>query len=80
MLKIKRIINIIKMLKIGIGVKTIEEVEYALKDFYTINGVIENKHRKCNTCKHQHKMSCPNSSDCYAIDYKPFYEKVESEE
>lgn len=65
------------MLKKALDVKTIEEVEYKLQDFYTLNGVIENKHRKCETCKHYHKMTCPNSSDCYGIDYKPFYTKVD---
>lgn len=75
MLKIKGIIHIIKMLKKGLDVKTIEEVEYQIQDFYTRMGVIENKHRKCDTCKHQHTMNCPNSKDCYSIDYKPFYEK-----
>lgn len=69
-----RIVRIIKMLKKALDVKTIKEVEYQLKDFYTRYGVIENKHRKCETCKHQHTMNCPNSKDCYAIDYKPFYE------
>jgi len=77
MLKIKRVIHIIQMLKTALDVKTIKDVEYALQDFYTKYGVIENKHRKCNTCKHHHKMSCPNSSDCYSIDYKPFYEKID---
>ena len=75
MLKIKRIIHIIKMLKKALDVKTIEEVEYQLQDFYTRYGVIENKHRKCETCIHNHKTTCPNSKDCYDIDYKPFYKK-----
>ena len=75
MLKIKGIIHIIKMLKKGLDVKTIEEVEYQIQDFYTRMGVIENKQRKCDTCKHQQTMNCPNSKDCYSTDYKPFYEK-----
>lgn len=38
--KIKKIINIIKILKIALDVKTIDEVEEKLKDFYTQIGVI----------------------------------------
>lgn len=72
-MNIIRIFKIIKMLKKGLDVKTIKEVEYKVKDFYTTAGVIENKHRKCKTCKYQHTMNCPNSKYCYDIDYKPFY-------
>ncbi len=75
MLKIKRIIHIIKVLKKALDVKTIKEVDIEITDFYERNGVIENKHRICSNCKHYHTMNCPNSSECYSISYKPFYEK-----
>lgn len=38
--KIKKIVNIIKILKIALDVKTVDEVEEKLIDFYTEIGVI----------------------------------------
>lgn len=38
--KIKKIINIIKMLKKALDVKTIDEVEKKMKEFYTNMGVL----------------------------------------
>lgn len=30
---------------------------------------------RCNDCARQHRMDCPNSSKCYALDDKPYFIK-----
>lgn len=31
--------------------------------------------RDCDSCKKQKTMECPNSSECYALESKPYWEK-----
>ncbi|MGI6169984.1 MAG: hypothetical protein ACOYI4_09890 [Christensenellales bacterium] len=31
--------------------------------------------RDCGSCKKQKTMECPNSSECYALESKPYWEK-----
>ena len=33
----------------------------------------------CYNCKHHKSMSCPNSSECYSLDNKPYFEPKEIE-
>lgn len=33
--------------------------------------------RSCNNCKRQHTMQCPNTSKCYSILSKPYFEQKE---
>lgn len=40
-MKILKIIKIIKYLKLGMGVKTINEIEKGLYDFYKAKGVLD---------------------------------------
>lgn len=32
------------------------------------------KNKDCNMCKKKKTMECPNSSECYSIKDKPFFE------
>jgi hypothetical protein len=31
--------------------------------------------KDCDSCKKQKTMECPNSSECYALESKPYWEK-----
>ena len=45
-----------------------------------INESLDRAERKtCENCRKRHTMDCPNSSECYALDDKPFWEGVKNE-
>ena len=48
------------MLSAGVGLRNIEVFVIA---------------KVCETCKHKGTMGCLNSSLCYALEYKPYWEK-----
>lgn len=48
---------------------------------WVIDGCFEEEEREiersCNNCKKQHTMQCPNSSKCYSVLDKPYFEPKE---
>lgn len=66
----------------GLGTATGEikpnEFAWALRKAYDLEKEWkEDTERNCDTCRKRKTMDCPNSSECYETDNKPYYEKKE---